>query len=166
MAKKVRVRSPELVDSRKRKIALFKQNNPDFTYKQLAEKFGCSFHQARGAVKAYEAGKLEYQKKSKSTKEKPVETVESKNDADRIDRMENIADNLISYLEQADLSVDEKIQQISKLTQTMQALQKMQLQSHLKEVDANVITNIIRRYDPSITNDEVIKIYLEERDKL
>lgn len=165
MAKITRTRSPELLDSRKRKIAKFKKDNPNITYKQLAEKFGCSFHQARGAVKAFESGDLEYQKKRPPKKMQAVYTVESKNDADRIDRLESITDNFLTYLEQAELQPDEKLQHINKLTQTLQTLQKMQLQAHLKEVDANIITRIIRRYEPNITNDEIIKIYHEEREQ-
>lgn len=67
----------------------------------------------------------------------------------------------VQQLYQEELSGSERVKQLEKLAKIQKDMQKTELQSHLKSLDAKIVSILIRRFRPEATDNEVIKIYKE-----
>jgi hypothetical protein len=63
------------------------------------------------------------------------------------------------------LATDERIKLLESLFAMRKILQALKLENHIKRVDCCIIKLIIKKYAPEVTDDEVIKIYLEAVEK-
>jgi len=144
-------------------IALFKANNPTSTIKEIAEIFNVKPHQVRYAIDKYtDSAKL-----LKGNKSGRVQA--SKMIAKKISDIVLFNKQLgfvISELDNDDkMPLKTRIDYLYKITKMKTFVQEVELESHLKRVDAAIIGGIIKRFLPDATNEDVINIYNEELHK-
>jgi len=63
-----------------------------------------------------------------------------------------------------DMSPKEKIELVKNIETIQTKIQQRQLQNNMRRPDAELISRIIRRFNPSATNKEIVQIYAEEMD--
>ena len=138
------------------KIGKWKEKNPNASFTEVASIFDCSYDQARDACGKYCAGETKRTQPEKNSK--PVET----GDASEIDVY---SATLKEVQNDVNMDAKTKVGLLDKLLSIKKKLQSIELTSHLKSLDSEVIAAIIRRYEPDATDEEVIKIFLEELEK-
>ena len=147
-------------DELAKRIAIWKVNHPDTTLAELEKKFGVPTHVARYAIQKF-SGEAEL---AKSTKRGRIN--QSKIIARDIDQVESLKRQLnfvIAELENNNtMVVSSRVELLYKLIRIRVFLQDLEIEAHIKRVDADVIAMIIRRFIPEATSDDIIKIYTEE----
>lgn len=148
-------KSPTIALSLRQKIGRYKSKNEKASYGEIAEKFNVSYNQARSACIAWKAGELKRSRPRGKAKE--VEAVKSV-PADKL--LEKQYHHAVAQLEANDkLEADERIGLLDKLFSMRKKLQQVRLESHLKKVDSEIFTAVIRRFEPNATDEDVISIY-------
>lgn len=152
--------------SARQKIGRYKEKNPTATIQEIADKFGCTYQQARKAINDWDAGALSRPratKPPKTSKQSPFEggkgDVSSDKSADQI--LEEQFLNACELLETATLSVDVRIQLIEKCYNMRKTIQQLRLEKHIKQADATLIGIIVRMFEPEAPDDRIIEIYKE-----
>ena len=158
-------RSHPLPVSTQAKIGRWKEQHPTATYHEVAEKFNCSYAQARSAHKEYRIGNLT-RTKPKLGKRKRIDpkTVESMSDSDLIQSMvRSILEDTLA----TDLGPAEKSQIVDRCVSVLKTEQAMSLQRHLNRVKADIVQSMYREIRPNAEDDEIIAAYkrAEERVK-
>ena len=148
--------------SARQKIGKYKEKNPTATIQEIADKFGCTYQQARKAINDWDAGALSRPRaniKQKSPFEGGKGDVSSDKSADQI--LEEQFLNACELLETATLSVDVRIQLIEKCYNMRKTIQQLRLEKHIKQADATLIGIIVRMFEPEASDDRIIEIYKE-----
>jgi hypothetical protein len=143
-----------------KRIAIYKSNNPELTYEQIAADFGVQTYQVRYAIEKY----AESVKLGKNTKRGLHDQASiAKVDVDDVETLRSQLNMCLSEMQCNDkLALGARIDLLLKSTRIRRYIQTLELENHMKRADAELIANIIRRFRPDITNDEIIKIYTEE----
>lgn len=145
-------------------LALYKVEYPDSSITEIAKKFRVKYHQARYAIDKY-ASDTEFLSMNKVSKIRASKLVAEH--YDDIQLLEKQFKTCISQLE-----VDEKmvlphrVEFLSKIMRIKVQLTRIELEKHLKRADASIIASIVKRFMPEATNDDIIKIYNEEKNKM
>lgn len=144
-------------------IALFKANNPTSSIKEIAAMFNKKPHQVRYAIDKYtDAAKL--LKGNRSGRVQASKMI-AKNISDIVLFNKQLG-FVISALDNDDkMPLKTRIDYLYKITKMKTFVQEVELESHLKRVDAAIIGGIIKRFLPDATNEDVINIYNEELHK-
>ena len=143
-----------------KKIALHKVNNPDHTHRKIAEIFGVKPHVVRYAIEKY-AQSIELMKSTrKGIYEQTKFIASSYDDLELMKRQLNFC---AAQLENdQNMSIANRVDLLYKIMRIRMFLQSVELESHIKRADADIIARIIRRFLPEATNDDIVKIYQEE----
>lgn len=159
----MRKKTPMLPRATRQRIGVFKRRNPIANYFEIADKFNCTYDQARRACHDYEQGKLT-RNMPKTKQPKPEINIAGKT-TDQL--LESQFEYAIASLESdADIPIDSRVQYLDKLFGMRKIIQQVKLESHIKRLDATIIGAIIRRYEPDASDERVIEIYKEEFVKL
>jgi len=154
------LKNKRIDDELAKRIAIWKSNHPETTLAELEKKFGVPTHVARYAIQKF-SGEAEL---AKSTKRGRIN--QSKIIARDIDQVESLKRQLnfvIAELENNNtMVVSSRVELLYKLIRIRVFLQDLEIEAHIKRVDADVIAMIIRRFVPEATSDDIIKIYTEE----
>ncbi len=145
-----------------KKIAMYKADHPEETLSALSKRFKVSTGQIRYALSKH----AEFSKTVTNTK--LGKQYKAKMLSDTVDVVEVLEDNLrivASELNGSEHAITTRLEIMTKMINIRANLQKISLENHLKRADAGIISNIIRRFEPSATADDVIKIYEEEYTK-
>lgn len=157
-------KSPSLLKSTKERIGKYKASNPNSTIGEVANKFACSYSQARTAIEDYKAGKLKSTQKKGVSKSKIQSIIDNSLPDDSL--REEYEYVLSSIRADKKIESTQRVLLLDKLISMRKTLQIISLENHLKRADAELISMIIRRFDPSATNERIIQIYNEELSKL
>lgn len=143
--------------STQRKLAIYKQRWPKTSYVRLAKTFNCTYEQARAAHQRYIQGELGPSRGGRARKVEPS--------GQPIVELELLVDVALQKIKQRASQIDivEMVALIDKLSASLRIQQQMSLAGHLRRADAMIIGAIIRRYEPTATDDDVIRIYQEVR---
>lgn len=155
----MKIKANKLSIQKQIQIAKYKLQNPKIPVTAIAEQFNITYDQAINAIAKNKRGELK------------IGRVRTPKVDYKIDPNENLLkknyDKALASLDQSThLDVLERISAIDKLTTISKTIQSMELQNHLKRLDADVIACIVRRFKPDATNEEIIKMYHEELEKL
>lgn len=153
---KSRVRTETMDPVTMRRIAEYAEKHVGLSHADIAEIFGCTIGQVRYARKAYKEGKLDDVGAGKRTpRARKVD--------DPIEGFEQVIRRSVGLL-QEDKKLDalRYISAAERIASMLRTRQAIELTGHLKRADAAIIAGIIRRYQPSATDADVIRIYREE----
>ena len=64
-----------------------------------------------------------------------------------------------------DMEYGEKVYLLDKLSSIKKKIQAVDLKTHIKSVDARVIAEIIRRFEPDATDEDILNIFYEALEK-
>lgn len=150
-----------------KEIALYKALHPKTTYAFLEQKFSVPMHVVRYAIQKYAEFSLQAEL-MKSTKKGRI--IQSEFVADNIDQIAILKKQLnfcLAMLENENkLALASRIDLLYKAMRIRVHIQQIELESHLKRTDALLIAAIIRRFKSNATDEEIIKIYNEEIEKI
>lgn len=143
-----------------KKIALHKVNNPDQTHAEIAEIFNVKSHVVRYAVDKYSESIQLMKSNRKGVYEQTKFIAGSYQDIELLKRQLNFC---AAQLENdQNMAIANRVDMLYKIMRIRMFLQSVELESHIKRVDADIIGRIVRRFQPEATNDDIIKIYQEE----
>ncbi len=148
-----------------KQIVVFRADNPDLHLSEVAKKFGVSYNSVRYAITKYSKDIGIIKIASKKEKQNAAKILSSHLSEEEIlnDQLKlilgeiKVSDNL-SLTARLDLNV--------KYLNLKKRVQAIELSSHMKRADAELISAIIRRFFPEATKDDIIKIYREELEKI
>lgn len=150
-------KAPSIALSLRQKIGRYKEKNPSSTYGELAVKFNVSYNQARSACNDWQSGKLK--RGNPRAKVKEVQEIKEL-PADEL--LEKQYHHAVAQLESNEkLAADERIPLLDKLFTMRKKLQQVKLESHLKKVDSEIFAAVIRRFNPAVSDEDIIAIYRE-----
>ncbi len=98
--------------------------------------------------------------------EKLSEQVDLESFSDVHDFMEHQIVLVARTMNKTKLGADERLKMIRELSALQKNLQALKLEKHLQSIDAVLVARIMRRFDPKLTDDDIIKIVKEEETKL
>jgi transposase-like protein len=147
-----------LPHSRRMAIAKWKEKHPEDSTRIIADRFDVTTEQVRNAVRQYQAGTLH--KTPRRQPRKRASEVKESLSADEIFQ-DQYHTSLASLAASKEIPVDERIKHLGSLAFIRKTISQISLQAHLKRVDAEVIVALVHRFDASLTEQEIIKIYME-----
>lgn len=154
------IKAPRTDEETLKKIAIWKSNHPEITLAELEKKFKVPMHVARYALQKF-TGEVELGKATKKGK-----MIQSKIIAKELDQIEALRSQLNFVLAELEnntsMVISSRIDLLYKVMRIRVHLQDLEIESHIKRVDADVIAMIVRRFQPAATSDDIIKIYTEE----
>lgn len=157
-----KTKAPTIALSLRQKIGRYKSKNEKASYGELAEKFNVSYNQARSACIAWKEGLLK-----RSSPKSNIKAVEAEKELPADELLEKQYHHAVAQLQANDkLPADERIAMLDKLFSMRKKLQQVKLESHLKKVDSEVFTAVIRRFEPHATDEDVIAIYRQIAEEL
>ena len=157
-----KIKATALTRQKKERIGKYKEKYPTANYYEIAQKFKCTYDQASKACKDYRNGYL-FREKTE-TKPADIQTVIDTMTADEL--LEKQYHTAVAQLEvEKNISIESRVRLLDSLFSMRKILQQLKLESFIKRADAGIIKNIIKRFKPDATDDEVIKIYLEEYER-
>lgn len=149
-------------------VAVWKSNHPGATIAELAERFNIKPHQVRYALDKY-AEDANLMKNTRAGRKAVASALigngspERPADESSLELLNNQLALILAQLECDDaMPVMARVQALNTATRVKRLLQSMTLQHHLKRLDADIIAAIIRRYNPNVSDTEIIEIYNEE----
>lgn len=143
-----------------KKIAIWKSNHPDITLAMLEKKFSVPTHVARYALQKF-AGEAELGKATRKGRLNQSKIISK--DIDQIESLKGQLNFVLAELENNNtMVISSRVEMLYKVMRIRVFLQDLEIESHIKRVDADVIAMIIRRFVPEATSDDIIKIYSEE----
>ena len=152
--------------SKRRKIyKLFHEGNIEIA--QIAELENVTYWQVyraiNGEVKLDGSPRSDKGRKRKGKDGEPIAPKWSLDDfADLDDFQIFILMDTLEDLARVEMKPQEKIELVKNIETIQTKIQQRQLQNSVRRPDAQLITNIIRRFKPNATNKEVVQIYTEE----
>lgn len=152
------MKRPAMTRTLIRRIGQYKQKNPKDTIKEIARLFDVSYQQAYDAVKKFNDPSWWKSPKRRSVK-KPL-TIAAENTDDQL-LSEEYTYALAQISSDKTMQVHDRVKLLESLTFIRKTRQQLELQQHMKRVDADVVATIVRMFQPEATDEEVIKIYLE-----
>lgn len=160
-----KLKASPLPRNKQLEIGVYKKKHPYLSYSLIADQFHVEYDQVVYACLKYKAGKLTVCKpSSQKGKLRLARQIASEEEPDNVLALQfRFA---ISQLEaDKDMNVADRVVLLDKLASIRKLIQQIELEGHIKRTDAGVIANIIRRFQPESTNDDVVKIYREELEK-
>lgn len=148
-------------------VAVWKSNHPESTIAELAERFRLKPHQVRYALNKY-AEDAQLMKNTRAGRKAAAGALMGQSpdrpaDESALELLNNQLALILTQLECDDaMPVMARVQALNTATRVKRLLQSMTLQHHLKRLDADIIAAIIRRYNPNVSDTEIIEIYNEE----
>ena len=163
-----RKKSPKLSPGTRKEIKeMF--NSGNHKPKEIADYIGCSIHQVNAVI--YGKAKMKSAVRSdKGTKRHPEQSEGTQpNDRENISLIEMLQTSLheaVKDLKTRTYAPDVKLTLIQKASALLKNLEALELQSHMKGMNAELMMRIMLRLQPELELDEIKKIYLEEYEKL
>ncbi|MFZ4620966.1 MAG: helix-turn-helix domain-containing protein [Bacteroidota bacterium] len=150
---------------RKKILKLFKEG---MDVKEIMDEMNLSYFKVYNVVQGRVKTKYGYRKdKGISRKvaedEKLSEQVDLENFNDVHDFMEHQIVLVARSMNKTRLSAEERLKMIKDLSSMQKNLQAMKLEKHLQNVDAALIARIMRRFNSTLTDDDIIRIFTEEQ---
>ena len=150
-----------LPHSTKVAIAKYKEKYPKATVADIAGQYKCTSNQVRSALEQHKLGNL--MRTPPKQGRKAVDIKKSTAPEELFNAQFHLA---LSQLESDDnINVSDRVILLDKLSGIQKNIRQMNLEAHLKSKDAGLIANIIRRFMPEATNEQIIFIYREELEK-
>lgn len=155
-----RTKALKMTISTRQRIGKFREDNPKIPITEIAEKFNCTYQQARKAIEDWKNGNLS---RPRNRKSKNIEIADITTPPDTM--LENQFRIVLGSLESnLDLTVDVRTQLLDKCFSMRKQIQSLRLEHHIKRADAALIAIIIRKYEPTASDDRVLEIYQESLD--
>jgi hypothetical protein len=165
-----RTKSPKLTPGTRKEIAELYKNGKGMKRQEIAKYIGCSVYQVDAVI--YKKVKMKKSDRSdkglsrKKSEPEQLEKLTGKDQRDIVTRLKDALESSVIDLEKRNYAPDDKISLIEKASRLLKNLQAMELQSHMKGTNAELIIRIMLRFNPDLSIDEIKKIYLEETEKL
>lgn len=156
------------IPERKKILKLHKQG---FQIREIMDEMNLSYFKVYNAVQGRVKTRYAYRKdKGISRKvredEKLIEQVDLENFADVHDFMEHQIVLVARTMNKTKLGADERLKMVKDISAMQKNLQALRLEKHLQNIDAVLLTRIMRRFDPKLSDDDIIRIVREEQTKL
>lgn len=147
-----------------KQIAAWKSVHPELSHEQLAEIFECTPAQARYALQKYaELGEMAMATK----KGKKVLSSLIKDYVDEDEILDKQIKEILSQLEvETNIAVSTRLQHIKDVLIIKEKAQKLKLEKHLRGIDSDIVAEIIKKFMPDATNEDIIKIFNEAKEKV
>ena len=147
-----------------RQIAAWASTHTDWTDEEICDLFHCAAHQVRYAKKKF----AELSALAQNTPKGKQMLGELINEfVDENEALKTQVHKIISDLEaDSDLKPAPRLKLIKEVMIIKEKIMKTGLTGHLRAVDAELVAAIIRRFMPSSSDEDIIKIYNEEKKKL
>ncbi len=144
---------------RMKQIAAWKSTHPDMTLKDLSKLFEVSEARVRYALQKYsDFALMQNTKKGRQIVGSLISDVIREEDV-----IKNQISTILSELETStDMVVSTRLKLMNEYLTLKNKVTALTLQKHLKSIDADLIARIIRRFKPSASNEDIIKIFNEE----
>lgn len=144
-------------------IGRWKDKNPQASFVEAAEKHGVSYDQARNACMKFSKGELK--RANIPAKKKSSKVIIPNVTSSDVSLIEIYNSVLIEIQSAEDMEYGEKVYLLDKLSSIKKKIQAVDLKTHIKSVDAKVIAEIIRRFEPDATDEEILNIFYEALEK-
>lgn len=156
------------IPERKKILKLFKSG---MDVKEIMDEMNLSYFKVYNVVQGRVKTKYGYRKdKGISRKvtedEKLAEQVDLEDFNDVHDFLEHQIVLVARSMNKTRLSAEERLKMVKDLTAQQKNIQAMKLEKHLQNVDAALIARIMRRFNSTLTDDDVIRIFTEEKNKM
>jgi len=156
------------IPERKKILRLSKEG---FSIQEIMDEMNLSYFKVYNVVQGRVKTRYTYRKdKGISRKvredEKLAEQVDLQNFADVHDFMEHQIVLVARTMNKTKLGAEERLKMIKDLSAMQKNLQSLRLEKHLQNIDAVLLTRIMRRFDPKLSDDDIIRIVREEQTKL
>jgi hypothetical protein len=153
------MKARKLSSELRKRIGIFKNKNPNATFREAADKFGVTYDQARTAVQMYNDGLLT-QRMPRRVQRAAVKIANDKT----FDEILTDEFRTCVAAMQADnnMPVETRVALLDRVTEIRRRVRAMNLEAHLKRGDADIIAAIVRRFEPDADDERVIAIYREE----
>jgi transposase len=156
------------IPERKKILRLHKEG---FSIQEIMDEMNLSYFKIYNVVQGRVKTRYAYRKdKGISRKvrddEKLAEQVDLENFADVHDFMEHQIVLVARTMNKTKLGAEERLKMIKDLSSMQKNLQSLRLEKHLQNIDAVLLTRIMRRFDPKLSDDDIIRIVREEQTKL
>lgn len=150
-----------------KEIAIYKALHPKTTYAFLEKKFSVPTYVVRYAIQKYAEYSVQAELMKATKKGRIIKSQYEAEDIDQITILKKQLNYCLAHLENDNkLALASRVDLLYKAMRIRLHIQQVELESHLKRADALLIANIIRRFRPQATDDEIIKIYNEEIEKI
>lgn len=166
-----RKKSPKLSPGTRQEIKeMF--DSGSYKPKAIADYFHCSIHQVNAVI--YGKVKMRNEVRSDKGLKRRSELVEDRNgtseakekDQSLVQRLQKTLGDAVTDLEKRNYAPDLKLTLIEKASRLLKNLDALELQSHMKGSNAELMMKIMLRLQPELTLEEIKKIYLEEYEKI
>ncbi|MEO9879690.1 MAG: DUF1804 family protein, partial [Lentilitoribacter sp.] len=137
------------------------------TYADVAREFHVSYDQARNACIGRTTAKKGKDSAKRSHSRRPTaNTVE--NEARSIFELyeHEYKATLLQMQKDKNLSVNERVKLLTTLADGKAKMQRVEIEHHLKRADANVVSRLVRLFQPDATDTDVVKYYKEAAEML
>lgn len=150
---------------------ILRLNKEGFSIQEIMDEMNLSYFKVYNVVQGRVKTGYAYRKdKGISRKvrqdEKLAEQVDLANFADVHDFMEHQIVLVARSMNKTKLGAEERLKMIKDLSAMQKNLQSLRLEKHLQNIDAVLLTRIMRRFDPKLSDDDIIRIVREEQTKL
>lgn len=150
-------RRPPIKSETQRKIYNYHKKFPLVPMAEIAEEFNVTYSQVRTAISLGKKGLIGEPVQRSQGKAKAIAEASDFNSL-----FDSQIMNAIASLEaNPDLDAVSRIEALNKIMMAQKARQSVALQAHLKSADASIFAALVRRYEPSASDDRVIEVYRE-----
>ncbi len=98
--------------------------------------------------------------------ERLLEQVDLSSFNDVHDFMEHQIVLIARSMNKTKLGAEERLKMVKDISSMQKNLQALKLEKHLQNIDAVLLARIVRRFDPKLTDDDIIRIVKEEQTKI
>jgi hypothetical protein len=149
-----------LTQAERTAVAEYAINNPEESDRNVAVHFGCTAAQVRYAVEQAEAGRLKV-RRDRLTDEERLNVAMIEQTATEI-FAEQLHLALVQVADDKQMSPVTRVSLLAQLARMKRTLQETAIEAHIKSGDAEFLARLVRRFQPTATDDEVILILNEE----
>ncbi len=148
-------KSHKLPHSTKVRIAKDKERYPAMTANELAQRYNCTPAQVYRAIKQVESGAIP-KRAAKGSKDRLGHAMTM----DAPDLIREQYRLCLAQLESdQDLRYTERIPLLDRLVAMRKTMQQVELEGHLKRIDAGIVAALVRLLMPEATDEQVITLY-------
>jgi len=156
------------IPERKKILRLFKDG---FSIQEIMDEMNLSYFKVYNVVQ----GRVKTRYSHRSDKgisrkvrddEKLAEQVDLEGFNDVHDFMEHQIVLIARTMNKTKLGAEERLKMVKDLSSMQKNLQSLKLEKHLQNIDAVLLARIVRRFDPKLTDDDIIRIVKEEQTKI
>ena len=147
-----------------KQIASWASIHPELTHEDLAEFFNVTAPQVRYSLRKF-AELSDLAQNTKKGKQMLSGLVSDIIDENSI--LESQIHKILTELEvDQDMPASSRVELLQQVMNVKEKFQKTQLAAHLRKPDAKIVAAIIRRFLPGASDEDIIKIFNEEKEKL